>query len=140
MVRRVKQKLMQLSPWFVLMTFVTACVSTGSSGLFRYNVEKIVEGETTKGEIAKQLGKPEQILILDRKSLENYLNRLAIKNQGEMSLPEDNYEVWIYKKWSHAAGLVFFPSYETAKVCIIVINSKDICVKRLYVVESSLEF
>ena len=124
----------------LLMCFIVSCVSAGNPKLTEEKVGKIVDGKTSKDEVAEILGEPEEILKLDKESLENYLNRLAISDPPEISFPEDHYEVWIYKRWSHTASLVLSPSYEEAKVCIIVINSKNICVKRLYAKDSNLQF
>lgn len=124
----------------ILMCFITSCVSAGNLRLTEENVGKIIDGKTSKDEVAEILGEPEEVLKLDKESLENYLNRVAINDPPEISFPEDHYEVWIYKRWSHTASLVLSPSYEEAKVCIIVINSKNICVKRLYAKDSNVQF
>ena len=124
----------------LLICFIISCVSAGNSKLTEEKVGKIVDGKTSKDEVAEILGEPEEVLKLDKESLENYLNRVAIGDAAKISFPEDYYEVWIYERWSHAASLVLAPSYEEAKVCIIVINSKNICVKRLYAKDSNLQF
>ena len=123
-----------------LMALVVSCVSTGAPKLSESSVRRIVDGETTKSEVSSLLGKPEQILILDKESLEHYIGRVAIINPAEPSFPDGHYEVWTYSRWSHVAGLVLFPSYETAKLCMLIINSDGICLKKLYVEESQMEF
>jgi len=123
-----------------LMALVVSCVSTGAPKLSERSVRRIVDGETTKSEISSLLGKPEQILILDKKSLEHYIARVATIHPADLSFPEGHYEVWTYSRWSHVAGLVLFPSYETAKLCMLIINSDGICLKKLYVEESRVEF
>jgi hypothetical protein len=123
-----------------LMALVVSCVSTGASKLSESSVSRIVDGETTKSEVSSLLGKPEQILMLDKESLEHYVARVATRNPPDLSFPEGHYEVWTYSRWSHTAGLVLFPSYETAKLCMLIINSDGICLKKLYVEESSIEF
>jgi len=124
----------------VLMALVVSCVSTGAPKLSESHVRRIVDGETTKSEISSLLGKPEQILILDNESLEHYIARVATINPTDLSFPGGHYEVWTYSRWSHVAGLVLFPSYETAKLCMLIINSDGICLKKLYVEESHMEF
>ena len=123
-----------------LMVLVVSCVSTGAPKLSESSVRRIVDGETTKSEISNLLGKPEQILILDKESLEHYIARVATINPTDLSFPEDQYEVWTYSRWSHVASLVLFPSYETAKRCMLIINSDGICLKKLYVEESHMKF
>ena len=123
-----------------LMALVVSCVSTGAPKLSESSVRRIVDGETTKSEISSLLGKPEQILILDKESLEHYIARVVTIKPAEPSFPEGLYEVWTYSRWSHVAGLVFFPSYETAKLCMLIINSDGICLKKLYVEEIQMEF
>ena len=123
-----------------LMALVVACVSSGAPKLSESNVRRIVDGETTKSEVSSLLGKPEQILILDKESLEHYIARVATLNSTDLSFPEGHYEVWTYSRWSHFASLVLFPSYETAKFCMLIINSDGICLKKLYVEESHTGF
>jgi hypothetical protein len=123
-----------------LMALVVSCLSTGAPKLSESHVRRIVDGETTKSEVSNLLGKPEQILTLDKKSLEHYIARVATIHQADLSFPEGQYEVWTYSRWSHVASLVLFPSYETAKLCLLIINSDGICLKKLYVEESHMEF
>ena len=123
-----------------LMALIVSCVSTGAPKLSESSVRRIVDGETTKSEVSNLLGKPEQILILDKKSLEHYIARVTTMNPADVNFPQGNYEVWTYSRWSHLASLVLFPSYETAKFCMLVINSDGICLKKLYVEESHMEF
>lgn len=123
-----------------LMALVVSCVSTGAPKLSESSVRRIVDGKTAKSEVSNLLGEPEQILILDKKSLEHYIARVATINSADLDFPEDHYEVWTYSRWSHFASLVLFPSYETAKRCMLIINSDGICLKKLYVEESRMEF
>ena len=122
------------------MALVVSCVSAGTPKLSEDSVGRIVDGETTKSEVLKLLGEPEQILILDKESLEHYIARVETINSADLSLPEGHYEVWAYSRWSHVAGLVLFPSYETAKLCMLIINSDGICIKKLYVEENHMAF
>jgi hypothetical protein len=124
----------------VLMYLVTSCVSAGSPNLSVNNTEKIINGKTTKSEIVEVLGEPEQILKLDKEGLENYLSLVAASDAPPLGFAEDHYEVWIYNSWSHAAGLVLTPSYEEAKLCLIVIDSKGVCAEKYYTKENSLKF
>lgn len=135
-----RQKTAYLAVATALMALVVSCVSTGAPKLSESRVRRIVDGETTRSEVASLLGKPEQILILDKESLEHYIARVATINPAELSFPEGHYEVWIYSRWGHFASLVLFPSYETAKLCMLIINSDGICLKKLYVEESRVEF
>jgi hypothetical protein len=123
-----------------LIALVVSCVSTGAPKLSESNVRRVIDGETTKSEVSSLLGKPEQILILDKESLEYYIARVAPRNPADRSFPEGHYEVWTYSRWSHYASLVLFPSYETAKLCMLIINSDGICLKKLYVEESHMQF
>lgn len=123
-----------------LLALVVSCVSTGAPKLSESSVSRIVDGETTKSEVSSLLGKPEQILILDKESLEHYIARVATIHPADLGFPEGHYEVWTYSRWSHVAGLMLFPSYETAKLCMLIINSDGICLKKLYVEESHMKF
>jgi hypothetical protein len=138
---KLRQKVVIFLFWSgALIYVVTSCVSAGSSKLTENNMEKIINGKTTRNEIAEVLGEPEQILNLDREGLENYLSRIGLINSSKHDFGEDQYEVWIYNRWSHATGLVLTPSYEEAKACIIIIDSKSVCVEKIYAKESSLGF
>ena len=119
-----------------LLALVVSCVSTGAPKLSENSVRRIVDGETTKSEISDLLGEPEQILRLDKKSLEHYIARVTAINPADLNFPEDHYEVWTYSRWS----LVLFPSHETAKLCMLIINSDGICLKKVYVEENNMEF
>lgn len=124
----------------VLIYLVTSCVSAGSSNLSLKNTEKIISGETTKNEVAEVLGEPEQILKLTKEGLENYLSGVVVSGPPPQGFGEDIYEVWIYNRWNHAAGLVLTPSYEEAEVCIIVIDGRGVSVKKFYAKESTWKF
>jgi len=123
-----------------LTALVVSCVSTGAPKLSESSVRRVIDGETTKSEVSSLLGEPEQILILDKESLEHYIARVATRNSAALSFPEGHYEVWTYSKWSHYASLVLFPGYETAKLCLLIINSDGICLNKLYVEESHMQF
>lgn len=135
-----RRKTAYLAVATAVMALVVSCVSTGAPKLSESRVRRIVDGETTKSEVSSLLGKPEQILILDKESLEHYVARVATRNPPDLSFPEGHYEVWTYSRWSHFASLVLFPSYETAKLCMLIINSDGICLKKLYVEKSHMEF
>jgi len=136
-----RQKMMIFLFWSVALMYIgTSCLSAGSSKLTENNMEKIINGKTTKNEIAEVLGEPEQILNLDREGLENYLSRIGLSNSSSHDFAEDQYEVWIYNRWSHTTGLVLTPSYEEAKACIIVIDSRAVCVEKMYAKESNWGF
>ena len=123
-----------------LMALIMSCVSTGAPKLSGDSVGRIVDGQTTKSEVSNLLGEPEQILILDKKSLEQYIARVSTIHSADLSFPEGRYEVWTYSRWSNVSGLVLLPSHETAKLCMLIINSDGICLKKVYVEESSMEF
>ena len=136
-----KQKMVFSLLWpAALVYLVTSCVSAGSSNLSIKNTEKIIGGKTTRNEIVEVLGEPEQILKLDQEGLENYLSRVGVSDAPPLAFAEDHYEVWVYNRWSHTAGLVLTPSYEESKVCIIVVDSKGVCAERFYAKERSLRF
>ena len=124
----------------VLLYLLTACVSAGSVNLSSKNVEKIIRGKTTEREMSEVLGEPEQILKLDKEGLVNYVNRVAVNSSPPLDFGEDLYEVWIYNKWSHAAGLVLTPGYEEAEICIVVVDGKGVCAERFYGKESRFRF
>ena len=134
------QKTPYLAVATALMALIMSCVSTGAPKLSEDSVGRIVDGETTKSEVSNLLGEPEQILILDKKSLEHYIARVDTIHSAELSFPEGRYEVWTYSRWSHVASLVLFPSYETAKLCMLIINSDGICLKKVYIEKSRMEF
>ena len=136
-----RQKMVILLLWSAaLMCLVASCVSAGSSKLSENKIKQVINGKTTKNEIVEVLGEPEQSLNLDRQGLENYLSRVGVSDSLPHGLLEDHYEVWIYHRWSHTTGLVFTPSYEEAELCIIVMDSKSVCVARMYAEESSFKF
>jgi hypothetical protein len=135
-----RSKTAYLGAAIALVALVLSCVSTGAPKLSESGVRKIVDGGTTKSEVTNLLGMPEQILTLDKESLEHYIARVATRNQAEVSVPQGRYEVWTYSSWNHIASLVLFPSYETATFCMLIINSDGICLKKLYVEESHMEF
>ena len=140
MAQVVRQITVILSLLIFFVTLIASCVTTGDSKLTMGAVGKIVDGETTKGEIENLLGKPGQIINLDKESLETYVKRVFTGEPPEISLPEDQYEVWTYSRWNQAAVLVLFPSYEKATSCILIINSEGICVKKLYAEESRVAY
>ena len=134
------QKTPYLAVATALMVLIMSCVSTGAPKLSEDSVGRIVDGETTKSEVSNLLGEPEQILILDKKSLEHYIARVDTIHSADLRFPEGRYEVWTYSRWSHVSSLVLFPSYETAKLCMLIINSDGICLKKVYVEKSRMEF
>ena len=137
---KMKKKASILLP-LLLITLVASCVSTGTSRLTENAAEKVREGDTTKEEIADLLGQPEQMLKLDKESLDNYVNRVILQGPPEVPLPEGEYEVWTYSQWSYFdMGPLLFPSSENLKFCIFVINSDDICVKKFYAKQGKLRF
>ena len=123
-----------------IMLLITSCVSTGSSSLSSKNADKIISGKTTKNQVVKVLGEPEQMLRLDREALENYLNRVEFGDSPPPHFKEGLYEVWIYNGWNHLSGLVLTPSYEEAKLGIVVIDDRGICIEKFYRKESELRF
>lgn len=138
---KIRQKTVTYLFWpAVIMCFAASCVSAGSSKLSKDKMEKIINGKTTKKEIAETLGEPEQILNLDKQGLENYLSRIDLSDAPQHGFAEDQYEVWIYNRWSHTNGLVLTPSYEEAKVGIVVIDGRGVCAEKMYAKKSSLEF
>ena len=133
-------RILSLIALSVLAVSFIACASTGSSKLSKSVVEEIIEGKSTKDEIAAKLGHPEQMMNFDKKRLDDYMYRLFLKRPPEDMFPEDDYEVWTYSKWSYVASPIPFTSRETRKNCIFVIDSKDICVKKFYGEKGKLSF
>jgi hypothetical protein len=129
-----------LSCIIVLVLLMTSCVSTGSSSLSSKNADKIISGKTTKNEVVKVLGEPEQVLKLDKEGLENYLSRAKFGDSPPPDFPEGLYEVWIYNGWNHMSALVLTPSYDEAKLGIIVIDDRGICIEKFYRKEAELRF
>ena len=130
----------QLPLYILLATLLLSCVSTGNSGLTEGTIAKIVEGVSSKAEIAALLDDPEQILYLDEETLANYVNRVYLGEPPEVDFPEGHYEVWTYSKWNQTAVLVLLPTYEKATACVLIMNSDGICVKKLYAEISSLDY
>jgi hypothetical protein len=123
-----------------IMLLITSCVSTGSLGLPSKNADKIISGKTTRNEVVKVLGEPEQMLKLDKEGLKNYLSRVEFSDSPPPDFGEGLYEVWIYNGWNHVSALVLTPSYEEAKLAIIVIDDRGICVEKFYRKESESKF
>jgi hypothetical protein len=123
-----------------IMLLITSCVSTGSSSLSSKNADKIISGKTTKNQVAKVLGEPEQMLKLDKEGLQNYLSRVQFSDSSPPDFGEGLYEVWIYNGWTHLSALVLTPSYEKAKLAIIVIDDQGICIEKFYMQETDLRF
>ena len=123
-----------------IMLLITSCVSTGSSSLTSRNADRIISGETTINEVVKVLGEPEQMLKLDKEGLKNYLSRVEFSDSPPPDFGEGLYEVWIYNGWNHLSTLVLTPSYEEAKLAIIVIDDRGICVEKFYRKESESRF
>ena len=137
---KVVRKTLHLSIHILLATLVVSCITTGDSNLTEEAAAKIIEGESSKADIAGLLGAPGQILYLDRESLKNYINRVYPGEPPEVQLPEGHYEVWTYSRWNQAAVLILFPTYEKATACMLIINSDGVCVKKLYVEKNRLEY
>ena len=94
MASKIRQKTVIFMFWSaVIMYFAASCVSAGSSKLSKDKMEKIINGKTTKKEIAETLGEPEQILNLDKQGLENYLSRIDLSDAPQHGFAEDQYEV-----------------------------------------------
>jgi hypothetical protein len=123
-----------------IMLLITSCVSTGSSSLSSKKADKIISGKTTKNQVAKVLGEPEQMLKLDKEGLQNYLSRVQFSDSSPPDFGEGLYEVWIYNGWTHLSALVLTPSYEKAKLAIIVIDDQGICIEKFYMQETDLRF
>lgn len=80
------------------------------------------------------------MLKLDKEGLQNYLSRVQFSDSSPPDFGEGLYEVWIYNGWSHLSALVLTPSYEKAKLAIIVIDDQGICIEKFYMQETELRF
>jgi hypothetical protein len=125
----------------LLMTSVAACVSAGSVKLSENDFKKVIEGKSSKDEVAGVLGRPEQSLKLDKISLDTYINRVLSTEVPKDMFPEDQYEVWAYNKWSYfAVDPLLIPSHESTKISLLIFNSSGICIKKFYDEEGRFKF
>ena len=125
----------------VLISSIISCVSTGSSKLSQTAMENIIEGSSTTAEVVKIIGSPEISVILDKTSLNNYINRIMSLRLGQDNVLEDKYEVWTYYKWSYlAVDPLLVPGLETSRISLLIFNSNGICVKKFYNEEAIFKF
>ena len=125
----------------ILLNLIPGCVSTGTSKLSEHEINKVIEGESRKSDIIKLFGHPEQSLKLDKMSLDNYISRILSMEVPDNMFPEGQYEVWTYNKWSNfAVDPLVIPSHEISKVCLLIFNSNDICIKKFYDEEDMITF
>ena len=119
--------------FILLMASLVSCVSAGTPRLSEESSETIVEGKTTKNEIVSLLGEPDQMLRLDKASLDIYIHRVLTEKPPENMFSEGQYEVLTYSKWNYfAVGPMLFPSQETSKALVLVIDPYGVCVKIFY--------
>jgi hypothetical protein len=125
----------------ILFGLITSCVSIGTSKLSENVMNNVIEGESSKDQVLRLLGPPEQSLISDNTSLDIYINRVVpTKVIGDFIL-ESRYEVWMYSKWSYFAVDPFLiPSKESSKIGLVIFNRNDVCIKRLYNEENMVKF
>ena len=126
-----------LSLTVLLLALVVSCVSTGAPKLSEDKVKTIVEGKSSKDDVIKLLGHPEQSLKLDKINLDNYINRVLATKVPEDMFPVGQYEIWTYNKWSYfAIDPLLIPSHESSKISLVIFDSNDICIKKFYDAES----
>jgi hypothetical protein len=104
-------------------------------------MNNVIEGESSKDQVLRLLGPPEQSLILDKTSLNIYINRVfPTKVTGDFIL-ESRYEVWMYSNWSYfAVDPLLIPSKESFKISLVIFNRNDVCIKKLYDEENMVKF
>ena len=125
----------------LLMTSVAACVSAGTVKLSENDFKKVIEGKSSKDEVAGVLGRPEQSLKLDKLSLDTYVKRVLSTEVPEDMFLDGQYEVWTYSKWSYfAVDPLFVPSHESSKISLLIFNSSGVCIKKFYDEEGKFKF
>ena len=125
----------------MILNLISGCVSTGTSKLSENEIEKVIEGKSKKNDIIRLFGHPEQSLKLDKMSLDTYIYRVLSTKVPDNMFPEGQYEVWSYNKWSNfTVDPLVVPSHEISKVCLLIFNSNDICIKKFYDEEDMITF
>jgi hypothetical protein len=118
-----------------------SCASTGTPRLSQGAVEKVIEGKSSKAEIEALLGQPEHKVTSDSVGVRNYVRRVLMDESLQLELPDDEYELLTYNKWRYVAiDPLIFPSDETAKICIVIIDRNNICLKIIYHEEGRFEW
>jgi hypothetical protein len=96
-------------------------------------MNKVIEGQSSKDQVLRILGLPEQSLALDEKSLEIYIDRVFPTKVAGDFVPESRCEVWIYRNWSYfAVDPLLIPSKESSRIALVIFNLNNLCVKILY--------
>ena len=117
----------------ILVAFLASCATTtGSKQLTKDSVDKIVEGKTTKQEVAKLLGQPDDIAYYDKKTVDEYIHRNFLTRPPEDKFPEDKYEFWRYWKFNDFSGLLPYTNRSVEESSTIVLNSKGVIIKKIY--------
>jgi hypothetical protein len=125
----------------IMLGLINSCVSTGTAKLSKNIIKNITEGQSNKSQVVRAVGLPEASIKLDKISLCNYIQRVLFIIIPEYTLSEEEYEVWMYNKWSYfAVNSVLLPSYESLKISVVVFKNDDICVKKFYKQKNLLEF
>ena len=107
----------------LLTAVVTSCSTTGAPMLSKGVLEKVIEGKTTKSEIANMLGDPQQVMNVNKKDLFDYWYQEFFYRPPAEMFPEDQYEVWTYMRWRYVSPPPPFRSHESEKNGIFIINS-----------------
>lgn len=129
-----------LSLIILAISFVS-CVSAGTPKLSGNSMDKVVEGKSSKAGVIGLLGEPEELLNLDKTTLDTYLARVLKTTVAEDMYPKGQYEVWNYSKWSYVAvDPVLVPSHEKSRVTLLIFNSDDVCIKKIYAEEGKFNF
>lgn len=119
---------------FILLSFVITSCATHIAGTIKLDpndVDRIIEGKTTKQEIANIFGHPNQMFKFDENGLQEHLYRLTLKK--EENIPKGQYEVWYYYYYTLVVNPIpFMPSKHIERKCSFVINDKDIVTKKIY--------
>lgn len=116
----------------ILVAFLAGCATTGNKKFTKGSVDKIVEGKTTKQEVVKLLGQPDDIAYYDKKTVDEYIHRIFLKRPPEDKFPEDKYEFWRYWKFKDFPGLLPYTNRSVEESSTIILNSKGVIIKKIY--------
>ena len=135
-IKHIEQLVMAL-----LVATTVSCASTGTPRLSQSAIEKVIEGKSSKVEIEALMGMPEDRVTSDSVGVRNYVRRVFMDESLRVELPDDEYELWTYNKWRYV-GLdpLIFPSHETSRICVLIIDSDDNCLKKYYKKEGGFEW
>ena len=125
----------------LLVAATVSCASTGTPRLSQRAVELVIEGKSSNVEIEALMGRPENRVTSDSVGVRNYVRRVFMDESLGVELPDDEYELWTYSKYRYV-GLdpLLLPSHETSMICVLVIDSDNVCRKKYYKKEGGFEW